>query len=224
MKPLFLVPTLLLFSSCVRTQTISDTELKFTQAWVWEYENELIPENQPGHQGEMVVYFDPELNYWLFNVEAYGTSGEMFEWILGKPDGTYIFNVNDEFKTYQTQQKIEFKTNKLDLNSTGLFKEFKNFNIDFEPIKAEVFEFNYLKTNDKTEIFLANFEADFTALYHFNQLDSEVKLPIQFLTSLNPNQLIAEENSVVSEKRIRYKLIDVSHTEYYIQLNDAKNK
>ena len=222
MKPLFLVPIVLLFSSCVRTQTISNTELKFTQAWVWEYENELIAKNQAGRQGEMVVYFNPELNYWLFNFEAYGASGEMFEWILGKPDGTYIFSVNDEFKTYQTQQKIEFDTTQLDLKPTAKFKYFKYFTIDFEPIKAEIFELNYLKTNDKTEISLANFEADFTALYHFNQLDSEVKLPIQFLTSLNPNQLIAEENSVVSEKRIRYKLIDVSHTEYYIQLNDGK--
>lgn len=226
MKPLFLIPILLFFSSCVKTQTISkdNTEIKFTQAWVWEYENELIPGNEPGHQGEMVVYFEPDLNYWLFTMEAYGTSGEMFEWIIGKPDGTYILSSMDEFGTRAIQQeKIEFRKIEFDFKPTGSFQKYQNFNIGFPPVEAEKFELNYLKTNDKTEIYLSDLNVDFQPLYFFNQLNSEAKLPVYFPAGLNSNKLVCEENTISNGKRIRYKLTDISHTEHYIYFDKNLN-
>lgn len=223
MKPLFFLPILLFFSSCVQPQAFNggNTEIKFDQMWVWEYENEQIPENEPGRQGEMVVYFHPDLNYWLFTFEAYGTSGEMFEWILGKPDGTYIFSVSDEFEHKFETQKIEFYTAGLDLKPAGAFKNFRDYYKNFPEIKSEKFEMDYLKTNDKTEMYLADYEADFRPLYFFNLLDCEAKLPVHFPVGLHSNQLVVEENTVSGNgKKIHYRLKDISHTEYFIVLKN----
>lgn len=224
MKPLFLIPILLLFSSCVRTQTISNTELNFTQAWVWEFKNELIPENQPGHQGEMVVYFNPENNYWLFTQEAFGVSGEMLNWVIGKPDGTYVTLSTDEFgKENLTEEKIEFNEES-ELPSewilTGNEKYFNENDFGFPKMKGEEFYMKYLKTNEITEVYLVDFQTDFSALYHFNQLNAEAKLPFHFPMNLPKNKLVLQEITTSANQKIQYKLKSISHTEYFVHLSE----
>lgn len=224
MKPLFLIPILLLFSSCVRTQTISkdNTELKFTQTWVWEYKAELKSVEEPEHQGEMVVYFNPEKNYWLFNFESYGMSGEMIEYVIGKPDGTFITLSVDEFgKRSLTEEKIEFIRHS-ELPSvwiaTGGQKYFNENDLGFPKLKAEEFYMKYLKTNEITEVFLADYPIDFLPLYYFNQLNSEAKLPFHFPTNLPSSKAVLEENTTSYRGKTTYKLKSISHTEYFVNL------
>lgn len=72
MKRLLILLVLPLFFGILQAQKTKKQTIKFTQAWVWEYENNLIAENEPGHKGEIVVYFEPKQNYWLFTTEAFG--------------------------------------------------------------------------------------------------------------------------------------------------------
>ncbi len=224
MKPLFFLPILLLFSSCVRTQTISkdNTELNFTQAWVWEYKAELKSVEEPEHQGEMVVYFNPEKNYWLFNFESYGMSGEMIEFVIGKPDGTFIIISVDEFgKRSLTEEKIEFiRHSELPSEwiATGGQKYFNENDLGFPKLKAEEFYMKYLKTNEITEVFMADYPINFLPLYYFNQLNSEAKLPLHFPTNLPSDKVVLEENTTSYRGKTTYKLKSISHTEYFVNL------
>src|SRR5690606_13147196 len=106
MRPIFSITLLsLTISATVQGQKSKGLNIKFTQAWGWEYFD------TTGKNQEMVVYYEPVRNYWLFNFESYGTSGEMIHWILGKPDGSYIFNVSDELGTIKLDtQRLDFQT------------------------------------------------------------------------------------------------------------------
>lgn len=225
MKPFFLIPILLHFSSSVFGQISykENSEINFTQAWVWEYKNELIPENEFGHQGEMVVYFHPELQYWLFTVEAYGVSGEMFDWILAKPDGTYLIKAKDEFgKSIRWEEKLEFKEVKHIPEyyfETGETKIFNQNDLGYEPILGKEFKMKYEKTEDETCIHLAEFPINFDPIYFFNQLNLEAKIPVDFPNNLPGNQLVLEDKTQLANGQIRYKLNEISNTEYFVDLH-----
>lgn len=231
MKPLFLILVLLLFSSCVRTQTISgdNAEFTFSQAWVWQYKNELLAQNELGHQGEMVVYFNPETQNWMFNAESFGVSGEMFQWIIGKPNGEYLICYVDEFgKTNIYKETIEFSQNKIIPAHYQFVQNQMVFNdkpdLGFEKIIGQEYQIKYEKMEGKSIYYLSEFQADFSALYHFNQLNCEAKLPFWFPVDLPRNQLILEMKSLngqgkmISNAEFQY----ISQTEYYIK-TDEKN-
>ncbi len=226
MKPLFLIPILLFFSSCVKTQTISNNnkELNFTQVWVWEYKNELKGVEEPGHHGEMVVYFNPELNYWLFNFESFGTSGEMFEWVLGKPDGTYIILAKDESgKSIFWEEKLRFENVKKIPSYYKLMHEKEVFNENdygYEKLTGKAYQIHYEKTEEKGKVYLTEYPYDFLPLYYFNQLNLEAKLPIHFPLDLPENSLILKEETRTPKGNIQFKLKMISHTEHYIFLNE----
>lgn len=226
MKPLFFFPILLFFSSCTKSQFFNgdNAELNFTQAWVWEYKNELKGFEEPGYQGEMVVYFHPELNYWLFTQEAFGISGEMIEYVIGKPDGTYLTISVDEFgKRNLTEEKIEFnRYTELPSEwiSTGNEKSFNENDLGFPKLKGEEFYMKHLKTNEITEVFMADYPIDFSALYYFNQLNSEAKLPFHFPINLPKNKFVLEEITTSANHKTQYKLKYISHSEYFVNLNE----
>src|SRR5690606_20015195 len=194
MKQLLLLLAVTLFFECTQAQTKSLKSIQFTQVWVWEYQNDLVAESEPGHKGELAVYYQPRLNYWLFTAEAYGTSGEMYNWIVGKPDGSYILCATDEFgKQVITKQNLEIPLNKTTFNQNQL---------GFSKIEGREFKVVYGKTNDQSSVFVSDFKADFLPLYFFNRLNTEAKLPFRFPEDLPKQTLLLEENSEVNNVKI----------------------
>lgn len=222
MKQLLLLLILPFFCCSTQAQTKSPKAIKFTQAWIWEYENNTIAQNEPGHKGEMVVYFDPKNSYWLFTTEAYGNSGEMYDWIIGKPDGTYLLCASDEFgKKTIAEQKLKFPSNKTlprHYKPTKNKKVFNQNKLGFPKIEGKEFTVNYTKTNDKTSVFIGDYKTNFLPLYFFNQLNTEAKLPVFFPVDFPVGKLLLEENSKVNRAEIRLRLKEISHTEYFIDL------
>jgi hypothetical protein len=214
---LFLLP----FCS-VQAQIKTPKSIKFTQAWVWEYKNNFVPENEPGHKGEIVMYYEPKLNYWLFTAEAYGTSGEMYNWILGKPDGTYVLCATDEFgKEAITEQKLKFPLNKTlapHYRFIGKKKVFNQNRLGFPKIEGREFKIIYGKTNDQSSIFVGDVKANFLPLYFFNQSNIEAKLPFQFPVDFPKNKLLLQEVSTVNKVKLHVTFKEISYTEYYIDL------
>jgi len=196
--------------------------IKFTQAWVWEYKNELVSENEPGHQGEIAIYFEPKKNYWLFTAEAYGISGEMFDWILGKPDGTYLICTIDEFrKKTITTERLQFPLNKIlpkHYQALGKEKIFNQNKLGFPKMKGAAFKVNYTKTNDRSSIFVGDFKANFLPLYFFNRLNIEAKLPFQFPVDFPKNKLLLQETSIINKTKLQLVLKEISYNEYFIDL------
>ena len=225
MKPLFLIPFLLLFSFFVLGQMSykENSEINFTQAWVWEYKNELIPGNEIGHQAELVVYFHPELHYWLFTVEAFGVSGEMLDWIIAKPDGTYLVKGKDEFGNEVIwEERIEFSEESgisEAYRETGNSKIYNQNALGFEPILGKEYSVQFEKTEEESCFYLAESDLDFSPIYFFNQLNLEVKIPVHFPNNLPQNQLILEEETQTPNGRIQTKLKWISNTEYFVYLN-----
>lgn len=222
MKQLLLLLAVTLFFGCTQAQTKSLKSIQFTQAWVWEYQNDLVAESEPGHKGELVVYYQPRLNYWLFTAEAYGTSGEMYNWIVGKPDGSYILCATDEFgKQVITKQNLEIPLNKTlpkYFQPTGKKKTFNQNQLGFSKIEGREFKVVYRKTNDQSSVFFSDFKADFLPLYFFNRLNTEAKLPFRFPEDLPKQTLLLQENSEVNNVKIRLVFKEISHTEYFIDL------
>lgn len=222
MKQLLLLLTLPFFCCCTQAQVKSPKTIQFTQAWVWEYENNTIAQNEPGHKGEIVVYFEPKQNYWLFTAEAYGTSGEMYDWIIGKPDGTYLLSSTDEFgKKAITKQQLPFPANKIlpqHYKPLGKKKVFNHNKLGFPKIEGTEFKVDYTKTNDRTSVFVSDFKADFFPVYFFNHLNIEAKLPFSFPTDFPKNKLLLQEVSIVNKEKLQLTLKEISHTEYYIEL------
>ncbi len=207
------------------TQVIETQEaenLIFTEVWVWEYKNEWIPENEPGHQGEIAIYFHPEKNYWLFTSEAYGISGEMTDWVIGKPNGEYISQSTDEFgqKTIH-KESITFH-NYEDLNEhlipIGANMSFGNPEMGFPLIRGEKYKVEYIKTNDSTTLYLGDVKADMRPVYYFNQLISEAKLPVFFMTELPNNKIILSDSTISSGNNIDVEFQYISPTEYHLEI------
>jgi len=220
MKQLLFLFVLPIFCCCTQAQVKSPKTIQFTQVWVWEYENNTIAKNEPGHNGEMMVYFDPKNSYWLFTQEAYGTSGEMFDWIIGKPDGTYLLCSSDEFgKKTITEQKLKFSSGKTlpqHYKPTRNKKVYNQNKLGFPKIIGKEFTVDYMKTKDLTSVFIGDFKANFLPLYFFNQLISEAKLPVLFPVDLPVGKLLLEENSIVNNVKTVFFLKEISNTEYFI--------
>jgi hypothetical protein len=189
---------------------------------IWEYKNEWIPEDELGHQGEIAIYFHPEKNYWLFTSEAYGISGEMTDWVLGKPNGEYIFQNSGEFeKKSINRTSIIFHNNEIlseYLIPLGATKSFGNPEMGFPLIQGKKYEVEYLKTNDISFLYLGDVKVDMRPVYYFNQLIAEAKLPVFFMTDLPKNQLILSDSTISSGRKIDLKFKYISHTEYHIEV------
>ena len=224
MKKVLILLVLPLFFGNMQAQKTKKQAIKFTQAWVWEYENNLIAENEPGHKGEIVVYFEPKQNYWLFTTEAFGNSGEMYNWIIGKPDGTYVLNASDEFgKTNLMIEKLKFSSNKKipshyrPLSNKKMFNENK---LGFPKIIGQKYKVDYEKTTAQSDVYIGDHKVDFSPLYYFNLLNIEAKIPFSFPFDLPKNKLLLEDESINSNAKISLVFKEISNTEYFVEIND----
>lgn len=183
------------------------TGIKFTEAWAWEYRNE------EGGMSEMVLYLEPKRNYWLFTQEAYGTSGEMIEWILGKPDGTYIGKATDEFgKVNYFKEVVEFeKVTALSEHfiPTGKTQVFGDTSYGFPKLKGDEYDVKFEWTNDRAKVVIGDTKVNMLAVYFFNQLNGDAKLPIDFYRGIPPKKIILKDELVTphSQSLVRFKFI-----------------
>lgn len=219
---------LLMYGTTSDTQPLNrmsnDSELHFTQVWVWEYQNEWIPENESGHKGEIAIYYHPEKDFWLFTQEAYGISGEMTDWIVGKPDGEYLIASTDEYGKKRIE-KLSITIPETDSLNVLFFPKkepmsFGNPDLGFPLIRGEKYVLNYLKTLDKTTLYLGDVAVDLSPVYYFNQLDIEAMLPVDFLTNIPANKIVLSDSTTTSGKNISLRFRYISHAEYYVHLGE----
>lgn len=75
----------------VTGQNFSVSEVYFSTAFTWEYENSIVPEGDSVIEGKFTAYYDVENGFWaVFNPDIGGASGMMANWVVLKPDGTVI--------------------------------------------------------------------------------------------------------------------------------------
>ena len=141
---------------------------------------------------------------------------------LGKPDGTYVLCETDEFgKQTVTEQRLKFPLNKMlapHYKSVGKKKVFNQNRLGFPKIEGREFNVIYAKTNEQSSIFVGDFKANFLALYFFNRLNIEAKLPFQFPVDFPKSKLLLQEVSTTNKIKLQLTFKEISHTEYYINL------
>lgn len=211
------------------TEVDVSNEIKFTIVYIWKYEweyNEGYEDYQDDaieNKGEVWAFYEPNLQYWLFSKESsFGIYGEMNDWVLCKPDGTYILRSTDEHgnKTL-TAINIEYQTpDTLDENYTPtgktgsyVYELFNNTTFTGTEYKR-----TFEKTSDETLVYLADSDINFAPVYNFNELNRnmEIKLPFHFPYELPANKLMLEEITDMSYGKGRVVLQSISPTEYYI--------
>ena len=65
---------------------------------------------------------------------------------------------------------------------------------------------------------MGDVKANFLAVYFFNRLNIEAKLPIQFPIDFPKNKLLLQEMSTTNKIKLQLTFKEISHTEYYIDL------
>lgn len=239
---LLLIPASLLFpGQLLKAQKSELTEIKFPLVFIWEYTNNLLPEDQTGHKGEFWAYYNPETQYWAFMDDSLtGASGMMYDWVLMKPDGTVVLQAKPEFENEEPQQetrKIEYvKVDKIpaEMQSSGekIKINFKNFHAELD---AEEFAWQGKNFKGRGIVFLSDskidftvepekpVEVDYTPVYNFWQLkESELEFPIEFTGDipLPGNRLMCGLLLMTSQGSLKAELKDISWTDTYIYLKD----
>lgn len=211
-------------------------EYKFGQAWVWQYQNDWIPAGEVGHRGEMTVYHDTLTRTWLFNREAYGSSGKGFEFILASYEGQYTFCFRDEKgnkrRTVRSVPEVlssrnddalvkeEFETYNKETGRTRVF----GVNTPGHPgITGKEFVLSHLHTNVKTTRCLADSKNDFQPVVYFNFIEGEVRLPVHFPSDIPLGKVLLEDSTTYEDgKRIILRLKEISGAGYQVDLSAYK--
>lgn len=212
-------------------------EIKFPIAYIWNYEWEYTDEYQDyeddaiDNEGEVWAFYEPIRQYWLFSRESsFGVLGAMNEWVLCKPDGTYIFQEIDEHgKRSLSEVKIEYQTpDKLTKHytPTGRTKKYEYAMFNNITFVGKEYIKTYEKTSDETTVYLVDSDINFAPIYNFNELDRfmEIRLPFYFPYELPANKLLLEEITDMPYGKGKVVLQHITPTEYYIYPDLSKTE
>lgn len=194
-------------------------EIHFTELWIWEYLNE------DRQWKEMRVAREPNLNYWMFSrIESFKETSDNLEWVVAKPNGEYVLGYrkpDENTLNHRLEvQVLKFEEEQYsDFKPTGKFKEFGKivYNNDWNIFKGEKHEVAYKAQRNPSEFYLGITDIDMRALYHFNNLEDVVQLPINFPIGLSENTIILGEETDFEyyNKKIHYRFKEISPTSYY---------
>lgn len=197
--------------------------LNFTEAWVWEYVNEF------GEEGEMAIYREPNLNYWLLTREASYINDEMSEWFILTPNGEIWSGYQDgewnaPKRLYKsTWAREHFTKVPEDWRASGKRQNFGRYDFGYPLFKGKGYTLSYATYIEASPIFVAPTQANMNPIYLFNNLEMDAKLPILFPHSV-PGNLIVLSQTVHYGGRVPYsysfRFKYISPTEYYINLTD----
>jgi hypothetical protein len=180
----------------------------FSHAIVFDFQNKADKTS-----GKLKIYLDPVTGAMCFRKESsFGEGGKTFDFIIGFPDGKYIFCGNDQGKKIRisemvkevkpdaetkAQQKSDFETYCI---PTG------NKRVDFGMESLE-YDLGYATSDVKDKIWITRTPFSIYPLYGIEFVEGAVSLPVTFdyLHLLTSNQLISEINS----KDLIFKLTDI---------------
>lgn len=192
----------------------------FEEVWVWTYID------YDSNQKDFEAYRESKTGSWLLPKTSLNEAGEMIEFIICHPDGTYyIAWQNAEFQTQNTIQKQNIAFDKQTqipdyLKKSSVTKSYGDPNLGYHKILGTSYKMQYEMMNGESTLFLAKENANFHPLYYFNQLDLEAKIPIYFPLDLPADILVLEEENTSSNNNFKYKFKYISSTEYHVDLKN----
>lgn len=206
----------------VMAQTEKSSNYRFTEIWVWEYEN------YDGRKGEMAIYRDTSHNAWLLTPDDadFPSTDEMTKYFIVQDDGEVTQVIEDgttvdENRITHSLNIQKDKSLPYHYRKRKTIKYFGDPQFGFPKIKGQEYRVQYEKTNEKTTFYLGQSDANFSALCHFNELNIDAKLPIQFPKDIPAGYIpLSEQTNFPNDKIVRYEFKYISPTEYFIEWND----
>jgi hypothetical protein len=171
----------------------------FSHSLVFDYQNKADKSS-----GKLKVYFDPVSGAMCFRKESsFGEGGKAFDFVIGFPDGKYIYCGADENgKKIRITELV--KALKPDAEAKAEQKENfstyciptgnKRVDFGFESLEYDV---TYATSDTKDKIWLTQTPFSVYPLYGMEFVEGAVSLPVTFdyMHLLTSNQLVTEMNS-----------------------------
>lgn len=171
----------------------------FSHALVFDYENKTEKT-----RGSLKIHVDPVTGAMYFQKESsFKLGAKSFDFIIGFPDGKYIYCGVDEngkkVKITEIQEAL-----KLDAETKAQQKEdFTTYCIPTANTRQEFglesqeYDLGYATSDAKDKIWLAKTPFSVYSLYGFELIEGAVSLPVSFdyMHLLAPDQLLTEINS-----------------------------
>jgi hypothetical protein len=171
----------------------------FSHSLVFDYENKADKTN-----GTITVYIDPVSGGMCFKKESsFGNGGKDFDFVIGFPDGKYIFCGADEnAKKIRINEAVGALKPGPDTKAQAR-EDFATYwkptgnkrdDFGFESLEYEV---SYATSDNKDKVWLSKTPFSVYPLYGLEFVESAVSMPITFdyMHLLEPNQLITEINA-----------------------------
>jgi len=207
----------------------TDGRYTFHHSWHWAYENTWIPEGEHGHTGELTVYHDDSTGAWLFTTEAYGATDEMADRVLALPTGEYITAYRDETGNRTLlRDTLDFPESDEAiaewLQPTGEKQVYGTNNYGWPTLQAAAYHVDYLKTEERATVWLADTTVDMRPLVYFNRRIADAKLPIHFTPGLPTGKIEVAADTESGTHRVRHRLTAISDNYYEINLEEYESK
>lgn len=205
-------------------------------AYIWEYR--FTPENPNDERIEYEIwaYYEPKTKSWgLMPDWQFGSSGGMYDYIFGKPNGEYFLQIADEHGVSTLDKyKIDWANEDTLPNyykPTGKKREFKNVDIiTNKAINTKEYRVPYMQMEGHTDYYLADSDIDLTPLYQFGELLrlnmlKETTMPVYFPNELPGNKLLVysvSESLYDPKGKAEIILTSITHTATYFYLLPEK--
>jgi hypothetical protein len=191
----------------------------FSHALIYEYFNKV-----DSSKGEMWVFIDPVTGIMCFQRESsFGATDDMNDAILAFPNGQMIAcgktesgkKIRESFKNSSVTPgpedvKFQRETFQELCRSTGSTREEFGW-------KSTEHVLTYIKTNERTKLWLAEVPFNVYPLYAFDEWEGDAQLPVSFSYTyiLSPKQLVTEAD----DQYMTIKLVAYESNPYALDLN-----
>ncbi|GAA4434813.1 hypothetical protein GCM10023091_10270 [Ravibacter arvi] len=193
-----------------------------------------MPAGDIGHRGEFLVYRDTTANTWLFDAKGYGRTGSGFDFIVGNPDGQFVFCFKDdkgkkrrsvrsisEITTSRSDDRIIKQEFEASNQATG---KSRSFDLQAGVATAgKEFVFSPSRSEEKTFRYLADTQVDFQSIVYFNFIEGEVKLPYHFPTDIPLGKMLLEDSTTYQDgRKIVFRLKAIGPAEIKVDLSQYR--
>ncbi|MCE7071626.1 hypothetical protein LZG74_15005 [Dyadobacter sp. CY327] len=171
----------------------------FSHSLVYDYENKADQT-----KGTITIYLDPVSGGMCFKKEnSFGKGGKDFDFVIGFPDGKYIFcgadengkkmRINEAVGALKPGPDTKAQARE-DFSTYWAATGNKRDDFGFESLEYNV---SFATSENKDTVWLAKTPFNVYPLYGLEFVESAVAMPISFdyMHLLEPNQLVAEINS-----------------------------
>ena len=236
-KLLLTIASLLVYHTLLPGQYSFDNlpqRFSFNQAYIFKYNNSIIPEGDYGHEGEIMIYYNEKTNCWLFTDKCFEDEEDNVQWILGLPNGIYISALSDQFgqkelvsDTINFNNKISERLKEIGSfddthKNTGITKLFGKDAMGFPLYSASLHAVVNPKSRDVSEQFITNSKVLMSSIYFFNERKNNIRLPVKFPTDIPMGMMVLQDHTKTIEGELHFELKEVAVVNYKIDLDEFR--